>query len=145
MNERICHPERSEGPGRWLARKAALPPGPRATLGMTLLLAACTTAPPPPAPKPTVKEVPAAALQDVAGESTEAAVIVPADAPNEGVDFENQWIFSRYGRFRRSGGGTGSLSNRRYDVVEVELANGDTKKIYFDITENWAKWNPPAH
>jgi hypothetical protein len=113
-----------------------------------LALIACTTAPapaPPPAPKPApVKETPASALQDVAGESTDTAVSVPADAPNGGVDFENNWIYDRFGRFRRRGGGTGTLDGRRYDVVEVELPNGDTKKIYFDITENWAKWNPPG-
>ena len=93
---------------------------------------------------PSLKEVPAAALQDVAGESTDAAVAVPADAPDGGFDFENEWIYSRYGRFRRRGGGTGSLNGRRYDVVDIELPNGDRKKVYFDITENWAKWTPPG-
>lgn len=90
--------------------------------------------------KTTPQVVPAAAIADVAGESTDAAVIVPADAPNDGVDFENRWIYDRYGRFSRSGGGTGTLNGRRYDVIDVELPNGDKKKIYFDITENWARW-----
>ena len=47
----------------------------------------------------------AAALVDHTGDSPETAVVVPTDAPNEGIDFQNNWIFDRYGRFRRAGGG----------------------------------------
>jgi hypothetical protein len=101
------------------------------------LLAACKSAP---APAP--KVVSAAAIADVAGESTDSAVAVPADAPNGGVDFENEWMLDRFGPFRRAGGGTGTLNGRRYDVVDIELPSGDTKKLYFDITENWARWKP---
>jgi len=59
------------------------------------------------------------------------------------VPFENDWIFDRYGRFRRTGGGTGNASGRRYDVIKIELPNGDQKTVYFDITENWKHWSPP--
>jgi hypothetical protein len=61
-----------------------------------LLIAACRTAPPP-------KEVPAAALIDRSGDSIETAIAVPADAPNGGVDFENDWLYARFGTpvFRR--------------------------------------------
>lgn len=82
-------------------------------------------------------------MVDHAGDSTETAVEVPADAPEGGVDFENRWIFNRFGRFRRRGGGTGVLNNRRYDVVKIELPSGDLKQVYFDITENWNRWTPP--
>ena len=138
-----CHPERSEGPV--LAgctsrqQRATLPHRSLATLGMTavLTLISCKTAPQP------QKPIPAAALADVAGESTDTAVTVPADAPKGGVDFENNWIFDRFGRFRRNAGGTGTLYGRRYDVVKIELPNGDKKTVYFDITENWKRWSPP--
>jgi hypothetical protein len=106
-----------------------------------LVIAACATKPQP-APTP---PQPTAASQfaDRAGDSVETAVEVPADAPNDGIGFENDWIYDRFGRFRRRGGGTGVLNNRRYDVIDVELPNGDKKKVYFDITENWTKWKPP--
>src|SRR4051794_30667532 len=55
------------------------------------------------APPPLAKS--ADALVDHTGDSPETAVMVPADAPNEGIDFQNNWIFDRYGRFRRAGGG----------------------------------------
>ncbi|HEY8183924.1 MAG TPA: hypothetical protein VII32_16895 [Thermoanaerobaculia bacterium] len=101
-----------------------------------LLIAACKTAPPP------VKEVPASALEDHSGDSMETAIAVPADAPNGGIDFENNWLFDRYGRFRRYFGGTGTANGRRYDVVKIELPNGEKKTVYFDITENWAAGTP---
>lgn len=103
-------------------------------------LVACKTAPPPPPPQ---KVISAAAMADVAGESVDTAVSVPADAPNGGIDFENNWIFDRFGRFRRNAGGTGTLNGRRYDVVKIELPNGDKKTVYFDLTENWKRWSPP--
>jgi hypothetical protein len=97
-----------------------------------LLIASCKTAP------PTVKEVPAAALEDRAGDSVDTAIAIPADAPNGGIGFENRWLFARFGRFRRYFGGTGTVNGRRYDVVKIELPNGEKKTVYFDITENWA-------
>ena len=95
------------------------------------------------APKPAA--TPAAALVDHTGDSPETAVVVPTDAPNEGIDFQNNWIFDRYGRFRRAGGGlahTGEGSNaRRYEVVKIELADHSERTVYFDITENEKTWD----
>jgi len=116
----------------------------------TLFAAACATkpapapqsAPPPPLPAP--KAVSAAELQDLAGQSLETAVEVPADAPNDGYDWENEWIYNRYGRFRRTGGGMGNQGGRKYDEVGIELADHTMRKVYFDITENWKNWKPPV-
>lgn len=82
-------------------------------------------------------------LVDHEGDSPETAVAVPVDETDEGVGFENNWIFDRYGRFRRNGGGVGTLDTRHYSVVEIELPNGETKKVYFDITDLWNAWKPP--
>jgi hypothetical protein len=94
------------------------------------------------AAKPAV--VSAEALVDHTGDSPETAVVVPTDAPNEGIDFQNNWIFDRYGRFRRAGGGIahageGSVT-RRYEVVKIELADHSERTVYFDITENEKTW-----
>ncbi len=101
-------------------------------IAAALLIAACKTAPPP-------KEISASALVDRSGDSIETAIAIPADAPNGGVDFENDWLFARFGKFRRYFGGTGVSNGRRYDVVKIELPNGDRKTVYFDITENWQR------
>jgi hypothetical protein len=83
------------------------------------------------------KAVDAADLVDHTGDSVATAVTVPADAPEEGVPFENDWIYDRYGRFRKKSGGTGQTQGRRYDVITVELPDGSEKTIYFDITDAW--------
>lgn len=111
-------------------------------------MAACATAPAPqptpqPAPQAAPKETPAAALVDRAGDSLETAVAVPADAPNEGIDWENNWIYDRYGRFRRIGYGIGHAGEREIKTIEVELPDGSRHKVYFDVTELWKNWKPP--
>jgi hypothetical protein len=110
----------------------------RIVLIAAISLTACATKPAPATPHATS----AAELIDRAGDSVETAIEVPSDAPNEGFDFENDWIYDRFGRFRRRGGGTGVLNDRRYDVIEIELPNGEQKKVFFDITENWKSWKP---
>jgi hypothetical protein len=136
---------------------------------LAVLSTACATArpapaaatPPPRVASPTVASAPApsaappdssssgtpaSALVDHLGDSTTTAVDVPADAPEEGVPFERNWIFDRYGRFRKISSGTGTLEGRRYDVIRVELGDHSERTIYFDITENWKRWSPqPPH
>ena len=120
-----------------------------------LLLLGCATHPPAAptpapaaaaAPAPAPPATPASALVDRLGDSPETAVEVPADALNEGVDFENNWIYDRFGRFRRSGGGLAHAgegpAERRYDVVKFELPDGSEHTVYFDITEMWKRWKP---
>ena len=123
--------------------------------------AACATTPartPVSAPASTTTTAPAAAppapasaaaLADHEGDSPETAVTVPANAPNEGIDFQNNWIYDRYGRFRRAGGGIAHAGEgsaaRRYEVVKIELADHSERTVYFDITENEKTWtNTPA-
>jgi lipoprotein-anchoring transpeptidase ErfK/SrfK len=119
--------------------------------------AACVSkpqaAPPPAAPVPAPPAaISAAALVDHTGDSPETAVTVPADAPNEGIDFQNNWIYDRYGRFRRQGGGIAHAGEgsalRRYEVVKIELADHSERTVYFDITENektWESSRPKPH
>lgn len=112
-----------------------------AAIALVLWSWSCRTASQP-ASNPAPREVPASSLVDRSGDSLETAIEVPADAPLGGIRFENDWIFDHYGRFRRAGGGTGTASGRRYDVVKIELPGGDQKTVYFDITENWKRWSP---
>ena len=110
---------------------------------LTIVLAlSCAAGPPAPPPAPAVTIPSATELRDHEGDSPETAVAVPADAPNDGVRFENEWIFGRVGRFRRLSQGTGVLTGRRYDIIEVETPLGGKYKFFFDITENWDRWKP---
>ena len=121
----------------------------RSLMATLLLVTGCATKTPRPAPvapipPPISPAVSATVLEDHAGDSTDTAVEVPGDAPDGGVTFENEWIFDRFGRFRRRGGGTGVLNGRRYNIVKIELANGDERTVYFDITKNWNNWKPAS-
>jgi hypothetical protein len=133
--------------------------GLRAVVPFLILLSGCASAPPgastTPASTPASVSsstsatagahtgTPAASLADHLGDSTATAVTVPADAPEEGVPFENNWIFDRFGRFRKIGGGTGQQDGRRFDVIKFELPDHSEHTVYFDITENWRLWTPP--
>ena len=121
-------------------------------LAAALLAVGCVARKGPPAPQPGPVPTPrpasvsAEAMVDRQGDSTATAVHVPADAPNEGIDFQNNWIYDRFGRFRRRSwaiahDGEGS-TRRMYEVVKIELADHSERTVYFDITESWSSWQP---
>jgi len=135
----------------------------RLLLASLAVAAACTTRPvntlPPAASAPAAMPVPPQAgapeprpgaaapksavdLVDRLGDSAATAVPVPKDAPNEGIDFQNNWIFDRYGRFRREKWAIAQAEGRHYKVITVELADHTFRTIYFDITEGWNAWQP---
>ena len=101
-----------------------------------LFAAACAPQSRPPAavppPVPTRTAQPAVVGE---GEAVDTAVLVPAQSEEQGVAWENDWIWRRYGRFRKKGVGLATLAGRRLDVVTVELPDGSERTIYFDITE----------
>lgn len=108
---------------------------------------AAAPAPSPAAPAAPAREVSAADLVDHTGDSTQTAVTVPPDAPNEGVDFQNEWIFQHFGRFRRSKFAMGHAPDtagqeRHYDIITVELPDGSFHEVFFDMTDFWAHAKP---
>jgi hypothetical protein len=133
----------------------------------TLIVAACAASKPAPsgpapsaAPSATsaastaaatsneVKAKSAADLVDHLGDSVETAVPTPIDAKDEGVDFENNWIYDRFGRFRRLKWGVAHAgegpAERRYKVITFELPDHSQHTVYFDMTELWLAWKPSA-
>ncbi len=94
--------------------------------------------PPPPAPKTAQAAAPASPPFEE-GSSVEAAVIAPASSERAGVAWENDWIYSHYGRFRKKTVAVASREGRRYDVITVELADHTEKTLYFDITDFFGK------
>ena len=108
-----------------------------------LVLAACAQPAPPPAPAPPAPPT-AAALVDHEGDSPETAVHVPADAPNEGIDFENNWIYDHFGRFRRLTWALGNADGRHYKMIKFEVPDHSEHTVYFDVTESWAAWSSSA-
>lgn len=117
----------------------------RIAIPLLLTMLACATPRTPPtpavveAPPPPPTPAPPPDLVDHAGDSIITAIAVPANEPDGGVEYQNRWIYHQYGRFRRTGGGTGTAEGRRYNVVNIELPDGRKKIVYFDITELWQK------
>jgi hypothetical protein len=110
-------------------------------LGFLFAIAGCASTSPPAAPpasptpgEQTLRPV-ASSPAVVEGESLEAAVVVTANNEEDGIAYENDWIYRHYGRFRRRSGGLASLADRRYDVINVELSDHTEKTLYFDITD----------
>jgi hypothetical protein len=113
----------------------------RIALVVLLLLSfACAHTAPAPAPAAVAAPapVPAAALQDRYGDSTETSIPVPI--AGDEVQFENEWMFDRFGRFRRLKFGVAHQGDRHYDVITIELPDHSEHTVYFDITDLWAKW-----
>jgi len=96
---------------------------------LLVLVVACTTRP------VTRGSVRAAAPPLEEGSSVESAVLVEASTESAGIDWENDWIYRHYGRFRKESVALASMASRRYDVITVELADHSRKVIYFDITD----------
>lgn len=90
--------------------------------------------------EPSEPSRPAAAVPAVEeGATVEAAVLVEATTESAGVEWENDWIWRRYGKFRKKKVQLAGRDGRRFDVVTVELADHSEKILYFDITDFFGK------
>jgi hypothetical protein len=113
-------------------------------LGLVAAAAGCRSAARPPiAPAQVSPSASSSSSGPIAeGESLEAAVLVPADNEEDGIAWENNWIYEHHGRFRRRSGGLASLNGRRYDVLTVELSDHTERVLYFDITDFYGRQKP---
>ena len=93
--------------------------------------------PPPPAISATPTPAPAPPLEE--GSSAQAAVLVEATTERAGIEWENEWIYRHYGRFRKKTVALAGEEGRRLDVITVELADHSEKVLYFDISNFFGK------
>ncbi len=77
-------------------------------------------------------------MKDTYGDSTETAVTVPVQGDE--VEFENKWIYERFGRFRRLKFAVAHQNDRHYDIITIEQPDHSQHTVYFDITDLWMKW-----
>ena len=79
-----------------------------------------------------------AAQQDRDGTSKEKAIIISARNESDGVDAEYEWVESNL-----PGANVEStslvLGDPAFDVFEVTLPSGGTRRIYFDISSFFGK------
>ena len=114
----------------------------RSTANTPVVVSGQPVATPPPATAAAASVPSAADLVDHLGDTYLTAVPVPPDAPNEGVDFQNRWMFEHFGRFRRQkfamGHAPGSPGHERhFDIITIELPDHSFHTVYFDMTDFW--------
>ena len=74
------------------------------------------------------------------GSSHEQAVIIRGARDTEtGIDAENAWIRQRHAGAQKTMQALESVGRRHYDVIRLTLSDGQTKSVYFDITDFFGK------
>ena len=71
------------------------------------------------------------------GSSFNTAVKFPnAKSSLEGVPLEGKWISQHYSSYRKVRQSAVSHKGKMYDVIVIKSKSGETKNIYFDMS-NW--------
>jgi len=74
------------------------------------------------------------------GSSHEQAVIIRGAQDTEaGIDAENAWIRQRHAGACKTKQALVSVGRRHHDVITLTLNDGQTKSVYFDITDFFGK------
>lgn len=75
------------------------------------------------------------------GSSCEKAVVVKNAANHfEGIAAEKAWIAWRYPDSKLKGQAVSGVGNKTFDTLEIEIANGGSETICFDITDFFGHW-----
>ncbi len=74
------------------------------------------------------------------GSSFERAVVIQATNEGDGVKAEYTWIRANISGGRPAGQSLQPHGNKVYDVVRVQLPDGSTRTVYFDITNFFGKF-----
>jgi len=75
------------------------------------------------------------------GSSCEKAVVVKNAANHfEGIAAEKAWIAWKYPDSKLKGQAVSGAGNKTFDTLEIEIANGGSETICFDITDFFGLW-----
>ncbi len=77
------------------------------------------------------------------GESAEKAIVVHAENEEEGIAAEYEYLFKKFGlkgkNWNLKRQSLLDFNNRYFDKMEIELSDGSSKSLFFDITEFFGK------
>ncbi len=72
------------------------------------------------------------------GSSYEQAVVINGVKYREtGWLGQRIWLAQRYPGCRQTNEALVSSANRRYDKIEIATADGQSRSVYFDVTDGW--------
>ena len=74
------------------------------------------------------------------GTSIENAVVIQQSSESEGVAAEYEWLKKHYPGYSLVRQTPFKQNGKSYDKVEIKLADGSTKTVYFDISNFFGKF-----
>jgi len=69
------------------------------------------------------------------GSSAEKAIIVNEKSEIPGVSAEYSWLQKHYPGYKLSLQLVTSIDNKSYDIILINTSDGQSKKVYFDISD----------
>jgi hypothetical protein len=73
------------------------------------------------------------------GASIDSAILINEKSEVAGVQAEYHWIGLHYPNYKRGAQAVLNKNGRMYDRIEFTTSGGDSKVVYFDITDFFGK------
>ena len=77
---------------------------------------------------------------EIDGSSYDKAIVVKEKNETKGIAAEYKWLRDNYPGYKLISQSLDTKEKKRYDIMEIETANGEKKTVYFDITNFFGKW-----
>ena len=74
------------------------------------------------------------------GSSFEKAIVIQEKTESTGVDAEYIWLGKHYPGYKLKQQSLVYENGKPYDVMDIVIADGEEKTIYFDISNYFGKW-----
>lgn len=74
------------------------------------------------------------------GSSYEKAIVIQETREKPGVDAEYAWLKAHYPGYKLNGQALNFKDKKPFDILNIKTANGETKAIYFDISNFFGKF-----
>lgn len=74
------------------------------------------------------------------GLSYEKAIVINKSNESEGIKAEYEWLTKNYPGYKSKGQSLNYYKNKPYDIIEITTAEGQSKTLYFDISEFFGKY-----
>jgi hypothetical protein len=74
------------------------------------------------------------------GSSFAKAIIIEKQTEKEGIDAEYEWIRQNYPGYKFNGQALSNKNNVPYDILDIITSDGQSKKLYFNISKFFGKF-----
>ena len=73
------------------------------------------------------------------GSSYEKAIVINEKSEGPGVNAEYKWLKENYPGYVLKGQHMGYSGKKIFDIIDIKTADGESKSVYFDITNFYGK------